>query len=165
MAEDFKTQIIPFGQGTLDLQHPVGDVEPENYARILNVFRRQDGLLTGRLGLTQFITGLPGHGKISSIARLNEQPAVIGDTLNTFINPATGHITLAPELLALADAPRITISACGTAYLAGFVAKYWLEQVARIPVEIDVASEFRYRAAPMPADASTDVEIAIYRLR
>src|SRR3546814_1694381 len=51
----------------------------------------------------------------------------------------------------LAAIPRITISACGTAYFAGLVAKYWFEQVARQPVEVDIASEFRYREAPMPS--------------
>ncbi len=85
------------------------------------------------------------------LKEIHEQTAVIGETLNTFINPATGHITLPADLTALAKAPRITISACGTAYLAGCVAKYWLEQLARIPVETDIASEFRYREAPMPA--------------
>lgn len=84
------------------------------------------------------------------LKEIHEQPAVIGETLNTFINPATGHITLPADVTTLAKAPRITIIACGTAYLAGFVAKYWLEQLARIPVEIDIASEFRYREAPMP---------------
>src|SRR3712207_8746698 len=44
---------------------------------------------------------------------------------------------------------RLSISACGTAYLAGLIAKYWFERLARIPVEIDVASEFRYREAPL----------------
>lgn len=84
------------------------------------------------------------------LKEINEQPAVIGETLNTFINPATGHITLPDNILKMADAPRITISACGTAFYAGMVAKYWLEQIARIPVEADIASEFRYREAPMP---------------
>ncbi len=80
-----------------------------------------------------------------------EQPTVIGDTLNSFINPATRAITLPPEITkALAAAPRITLVACGTAFYACMVAKYWFEQVARIPCEIDVASEFRYREAPMP---------------
>src|SRR3546814_6441261 len=45
-----------------------------------------------------------------------------------------------------ADLPRITIVACGTSFYAGMVAKYWLEQFARVPVELDIASEFRYRA-------------------
>jgi len=94
-----------------------------------------------------------GKGKYKHfmLKEIYEQPAVIADTLNSFINPATGHITLPPEILGLADAPRITISACGTAFYAGMVAKYWLEQTARIPVETDIASEFRYREAPMPS--------------
>src|SRR5690606_25662033 len=84
------------------------------------------------------------------LKEIHEQPAVIGETLNTFINPTTGHISLPDDILKMAEAPRITISACGTAFYAGMVAKYWLEQVARIPVELDIASEFRYREAPMP---------------
>ena len=83
------------------------------------------------------------------LKEIHEQPSVVADTLNTFINPATGHITLPSDLLGLADISRMTISACGTAYLAGYVGKYWLEQLARIPVDIDVASEFRYREQPL----------------
>ncbi len=79
-----------------------------------------------------------------------EQPTVIGDTLQTFLNPLNRNVEL-PELgIDLSGIPRITISACGTAYYAGLVAKYWFEQVARQPVEVDIASEFRYREAPMP---------------
>jgi glucosamine--fructose-6-phosphate aminotransferase (isomerizing) len=55
-------------------------------------------------------------------------------------------------LAMLSAAPRMTLVACGTAYYACMVAKYWFEQVARIPCEIDVASEFRYREAPLPAN-------------
>jgi len=97
-----------------------------------------------------------GKGKYRHfmLKEIYEQPAVIADTLNSFINPATGHITLPPEILGLAEASRITISACGTAFYAGMVAKYWLEQTARIPVETDIASEFRYREAPMPKDGA-----------
>src|SRR3546814_18704944 len=50
-----------------------------------------------------------------------------------------------------AGVPRITIVACGTSYYAGMVAKYWLEQFARVPVELDIASEFRYRAPVLEA--------------
>src|SRR5262249_33605454 len=79
-----------------------------------------------------------------------EQPAVIGDTLNTLINPATRTVYL-PELpFALGELERVTLIACGTAYHACIVAKYWLERIARIAVEIDIASEFRYRAPAMP---------------
>jgi glucosamine--fructose-6-phosphate aminotransferase (isomerizing) len=79
-----------------------------------------------------------------------EQPAVIGDTLQSFVNPLTRRVTLPDLPFDFAKVPKLTIVACGTAYLAGLVAKYWFEKIARLPVEIDVASEFRYREAPMP---------------
>ena len=79
-----------------------------------------------------------------------EQPTVIGDTLQTFINPLHRNVELPDLGIDLATISRLTISACGTAYYAGMVAKYWFEQIARQPVEVDIASEFRYREAPMP---------------
>ncbi len=80
-----------------------------------------------------------------------EQPEVVGHTLAHYIDLAEGKISL-PEALPFnfADLDRITITACGTAYYAGLVAKYWFEKFARLPVEIDVASEMRYREAPLP---------------
>jgi len=79
-----------------------------------------------------------------------EQPSVIGDTLQSFLNPLTRTIQL-PELpFNLADVPRFTFCACGTASYAGLVGKYWFEQIARRHAEVDIASEFRYREAPMP---------------
>jgi glucosamine--fructose-6-phosphate aminotransferase (isomerizing) len=95
-----------------------------------------------------------GHYRHFMLKEIYEQPSVIADTLNTYINPATGHITFPADILKLAAVPRITVSACGTAFYAGMVAKYWLEQIARIPVEVDIASEFRYRDAPMPKDGA-----------
>lgn len=87
------------------------------------------------------------------LKEIYEQPSVIADTLNSFINPATGHVCLPNEILEAAlRAPRITLIACGTAYYACMVGKYWLETIARVPCEIDVASEFRYREAPVPKD-------------
>ncbi len=92
-----------------------------------------------------------GEYKHFMLKEIYEQPAVIGDTLNAFVHPSTGHIEIPEDILkALMNAPRITLVACGTAFYACMVAKYWFEQVARIPCEIDVASEFRYREAPMP---------------
>ncbi|MCB9979498.1 MAG: glutamine--fructose-6-phosphate transaminase (isomerizing) [Rhodospirillales bacterium] len=85
------------------------------------------------------------------LKEIYEQPAVIGDTLNSFINPATGRVTIPDALLdALDAAPRLTLVACGTAYYACLAAKYWFEKIARMPCEADVASEFRYREAPLP---------------
>lgn len=83
------------------------------------------------------------------LKEIYEQPQVIGDTLSSYINPGTRHVTL-PLSFDPNTVSRITIIACGTAFIAGMVAKYWIEQIARIPVEIDVASEFRYREADMP---------------
>ncbi len=79
-----------------------------------------------------------------------EQPAVIGDTLQVFVNPQTRQVALPALPLDFAAVPRLTLAACGTAYYAGMVGKYWFEQIARLPVELDIASEFRYREAPMP---------------
>lgn len=102
--------------------------------------------------LTEASGALIGKGNFRHFMQkeIFEQPAVVGDTLQAFVNPVTRHVTL-PELpFDLAVVPRITIVACGTASLAGQVAKYWLEQVALLPVELDIGSEFRYREAPMP---------------
>ncbi len=85
------------------------------------------------------------------LKEIYEQPEVIGDTLNSFINPATSQIMLPDDVLAMLEAaPRLTLVACGTASYACLVAKYWFEQVARVSCEVDIASEFRYREAPMP---------------
>jgi len=86
---------------------------------------------------------------------IHEQPAVIGDTLHSYFNPQERAVHL-PELpFDLAKVPRMTVTACGTAFYAGHVARYWLEQLARIPVDIDVASEMRYREAPMREGGAT----------
>ncbi|KJE36377.1 glucosamine--fructose-6-phosphate aminotransferase [Thalassospira sp. HJ] len=79
-----------------------------------------------------------------------EQPAVIGDTLHAFINPATQTIKLPDMPFSFADASRLTIVACGTSYYAGLVAKHWVERYAGLGVDVDVASEFRYRCPPLP---------------
>ena len=79
-----------------------------------------------------------------------EQPAVIGDTLHAFINPATQTIKLPDMSFSFADATRLTIVACGTSYYAGLVAKHWIERYAGLGVDVDVASEFRYRCPPLP---------------
>jgi glucosamine--fructose-6-phosphate aminotransferase (isomerizing) len=81
---------------------------------------------------------------------IHEQPEVVSHTLAHYIDMATLE-TQIPDLgIDLATIDRVTISACGTAYYAGLVAKYWIERYARLPVEIDVASEMRYREAPLP---------------
>ena len=80
-----------------------------------------------------------------------EQPAVIGDTLQALFNPTSRSVNLGALPFDLAKLSKVTIIACGTSFHAGMIAKYWLERIARVPVEIDIASEFRYRAPDMPA--------------
>ena len=77
-----------------------------------------------------------------------EQPAVLGNTLSHYISPE-GEIDLPDPGIDFTKIERLTMVACGTAYYACMTAKYWFEQIARIPVEIDVASEFRYREPPI----------------
>jgi glucosamine--fructose-6-phosphate aminotransferase (isomerizing) len=73
-----------------------------------------------------------------------EQPIVVAQTLQSYVRPFEGEVAL-PNDLDLAGFSRVTIVACGTSFYAGLIAKYWIEQFARVPVDIDVASEFRYR--------------------
>jgi glucosamine--fructose-6-phosphate aminotransferase (isomerizing) len=80
---------------------------------------------------------------------LHEHPAVLGDTLRQMVDPGTRAVVL-PELpFDLAGLEQITISACGSAFYAGLVGRYWFESIARVPTDADVASEFRYRSPPM----------------
>lgn len=81
---------------------------------------------------------------------INEQPEVVSHTLANYLDMATAQVRFPDLGLDLAQISRVTISACGTAYYAGLVAKYWIERYARVPVDIDVASEMRYREAPLP---------------
>jgi glucosamine--fructose-6-phosphate aminotransferase (isomerizing) len=74
-----------------------------------------------------------------------EQPTVVAQTLQSYIRPIEQQVALPQMDIDLADVERITIVACGTSFYAGMVAKYWFETFARVPVDIDVASEFRYR--------------------
>ena len=77
---------------------------------------------------------------------IHEQPRVVGHTLAQYIDVASGKITLPKEVeLELRNIDRVSITACGTAFYAGLIARYWFERYAKLPVEIDIASEFRYR--------------------
>jgi glutamine---fructose-6-phosphate transaminase (isomerizing) len=79
-----------------------------------------------------------------------EQPEVVGRTLARYVDFTAGKVVLPDPLpFDFKALKRMSISACGTAYYAGLIAKYWFERLARLPVEIDVASEFRYREPPM----------------
>lgn len=78
-----------------------------------------------------------------------EQPEVVSHTLSHYIDFAEGRVKLDAAQIDFAALDRLAMSACGTAFYAGLIGKYWFERFARLPVEIDVASEFRYREMPL----------------
>lgn len=86
-----------------------------------------------------------GNYKHFMLKEIYEQPAVVAQTLGSYMDPVAGNITLPNMPFDLTKVPKITIIACGTSFYAAMCAKYWFEQLARISVEVDIASEFRYR--------------------
>jgi glucosamine--fructose-6-phosphate aminotransferase (isomerizing) len=123
-------------------------------SRAVTIFDRDNHKVARAVRETALSGALIGKGNYRHFMQkeIFEQPAVIGDTLHALINPVSRAVNL-PELpFALGDIGKITMIACGTAHHAGMIAKYWLEGIARVPVEADIASEFRYRAPAMPKD-------------
>jgi len=83
---------------------------------------------------------------------IHEQPEVVGHTLAHYVDMAAMRLKPFPWPVDPKELKRVSIIACGTAYMAGLVGRYWIERFARLPVEIDVASEYRYREAPVDRD-------------
>jgi glucosamine--fructose-6-phosphate aminotransferase (isomerizing) len=102
--------------------------------------------------LTRFTGSAIGKGNFRHFMEkeLHEHPVVIGNTLRRMVDSGTRTVVLPDLPFDFASLPRITISACGSAFYAGLVGRCWLESVAGIPTDSDVASEFRYRAPPLP---------------
>ena len=99
-----------------------------------------------------------GNFKHFMAKEIHEQPEVVGHTLAHYIDMTTERVALpVPLPFDWKKLKRLSISACGTAFYAGLVAKYWFERFAKLPVEIDIASEFRYREAPLE-----DGDLAIF---
>lgn len=111
----------------------------------------QDGRLANRplrvMQLDKASTDKGGY-KYFMAKEMAEQPTVIGETLNEFLKD--GKIVLPGDGIDFSTLSKVTMVACGTASYACMTAKYWFEQLARLPVEVDIASEFRYREPPMP---------------
>jgi glucosamine--fructose-6-phosphate aminotransferase (isomerizing) len=95
-----------------------------------------------------------GNFKHFMAKEIHEQPEVVGHTLAHYIDMVNERVELPGKLpFDWKKLKRLSLSACGTAFYAGLVAKYWFERFAKLPVEIDIASEFRYREAPLePGD-------------
>jgi glucosamine--fructose-6-phosphate aminotransferase (isomerizing) len=93
-----------------------------------------------------------GNHRHFMLKEIYEQPEVVTHTLTTYLDMVERTVRLPfGDGVNWASLSRLSVAACGTAYLAGLTGRYWFERLARLPVEIDVASEFRYREAPLPA--------------
>lgn len=98
------------------------------------------------------VTGLSidkGNHRHFMLKEIYEQPIVVAQTLKSYLRRLEDEVSLPIPDFDLSSIRRVTIVACGTSFYAGMVAKYWFEQFARVPVDLDVASEFRYRAPVM----------------
>jgi glucosamine--fructose-6-phosphate aminotransferase (isomerizing) len=90
-----------------------------------------------------------GNHRHYMLKEIYEQPIVVAQTLRSYLQRMEDRVTLPIPEFDLSKVKRVTIVACGTSFYAGMVAKYWFEQFARVPVDLDVASEFRYREPVM----------------
>jgi len=110
-----------------------------------NVVAKRDVL---KSGASSFLVDKANYRHFMA-KEIHEQPEVVGHTLARYVDMASERVLLPKLPFDFKDIQRISIVACGTASYAGYVAKYWFERLGRVPVEIDVASEFRYREAPL----------------
>ena len=113
----------------------------------VEIFDRDDAPATRPIRETALSGALVGKGNHRHFMHkeIHEQPAVVGDTLRAYMNPATFEVGLPALPFDLAGLPRLSIVACGTSFYAAQIARYWFEQLARLAVDVDIASEFRYR--------------------
>jgi glutamine---fructose-6-phosphate transaminase (isomerizing) len=115
--------------------------------------RDSDGAVVDRPVMQSSASALlveKGNHRHFMAKEIHEQPEVVGHTLAHYLDMATERVVLPEQLpFDVKAITRLSISACGTAFYAGLVARYWFERFARLPVEIDIASEFRYREVPL----------------
>ncbi len=115
-------------------------------------FDEHDCPVQRRISTTAASGALVGKGNYRHFMQkeIFEHPTVIGDTLHQLVDPARGLVALPALPFDLAAVTKVTLVACGTSYYAAQVARGWIERLARIPVETDIASEFRYRDPVLP---------------
>jgi glucosamine--fructose-6-phosphate aminotransferase (isomerizing) len=145
--------LAPFTQRVCYLEEDDWTVLRADGARFFNKDREVE-----REVITTALSGAvvgKGNHRHFMMKEICEQPAVIGETLQSLTNPLSRQTQLGKLPIDFAVIDRLSIVACGTAYYAGVVAKYWFEKIARLPVEVDIASEFRYRAAPLGRNGAT----------
>jgi glucosamine--fructose-6-phosphate aminotransferase (isomerizing) len=116
---------------------------PQN-ATFFNAADKEVKRATKTTSLTGAAVG-KGQFKHYMLKEIYEQPTVIGETMSVFCNFTTGEVQLPLMPFDLHSINKITLIACGTSYYAALVARYWLEELTQLPVEVDIASEYRYR--------------------
>ncbi len=117
----------------------------------------EDGVAAERLIRTVSVDSVlvdKGEHRHFMAKEIHEQPMVAGYAVSAYVDSAAGKVVSPAEALDFAAMDRITLVGCGTAFYACHVAKYWFESLARIPVEIDIASEFRYREPPLSGNSA-----------
>ncbi len=126
------------------------------------IIHDQAGALVERpIRETAVIGDAIGKGNFSHymLKEIYEQPTVIGDTLASFVNPASLEVSLPDLPVDFAALPHLQLLACGSSWHAALIARYWFESIARVPAEVDIASEFRYRA-PVLAEGGAALAIS-----
>ena len=120
-------------------------------ANNVEIFNEDDQPVERAVKTTEMTGAMIGKGEYRHFMEkeIHEQPSVIGETLLRNLNQQNQSIALPDLAIDFASMDRLSIVACGTAYYAGLVSKYWFEDLARLPVETDIASEFRYRQPPL----------------
>ncbi len=123
----------------------------------VTIFDKNDSVVERPYKISALTGASTGKGDYRHFMQkeIYEQPSVIGQTLNVYYNPTTARVAMPALPFDLKDITNITIVACGTSYYAGLTARYWIESLARIAVDIDVASEFRYREPVMQKNGLT----------
>ncbi len=118
----------------------------------LTIYNSKNVQVERPVSLTEVSGALIGKGKYRHFMdkEIHEQPEVIGYTLSAFYDPNLNCMKIPKVAFNPGLLPKLTIVAAGTSYYAGMIAKYWLEGLARLPVEVDIASEFRYRNSVLP---------------
>ncbi len=159
MAGQDQQQEYFFGSDALALAGLAQEIcymEDGDYAEISLgkvVLYNQAGIeITRPTDIVAISNAMIGKGKYRHfmLKEIWEQPTVIGSSLARIYDPVRKFLCFPDLPIAPKDLSKITIIACGTAYYAGLVAKYWIEQWAKIAVEVDIASEFRYRTPVLP---------------
>ncbi len=133
------------------LSQKISYLEDDDYAKIsinsCEIFDKS-GKKVERIVKNSGISGgavEKGHFKHFMLKEIHEQPTTIAETLTAYYDPVHHKINLPKAKFDITKTRRINIVACGTSYYSGMIGKYWIEQLAGIPVEVDIASEFRYR--------------------